>query len=177
MGPKNCEISKLTVRASFSVVVTARSAKKGQAIVDSLEAHQRPDVAFAVVEDVGQDGSFDPVFQSDHHFDYVVHTASPCRFPPEDPVRDILDPAIKGTTGILKSIEAHAPSVKRVVITSSSAAIVSPFQHEKSYDESNWAPFTWEDALNPDNTYPASKVSTERFYPYPNHSGPFKCHR
>lgn len=98
------------------------------------------------------------MFQSEHNFDYVVHTASPVRFAPEDPVKDILDPAIKGTTGILKSIQAHAPSVKRVVITSSSAAVVNPFKHEKSYNESNWAPFTWEDALKPENTYPASKV-------------------
>lgn len=98
------------------------------------------------------------MFQSEHRFDHVIHTASPCRFPPEDPVRDILDPAIKGTTGILKSIQAHAPTVKRVVITSSSAAIVNPSKHEKMYNESSWAPFTWEDALKPEITYPASKV-------------------
>lgn len=98
------------------------------------------------------------MFQSEHKFDYVVHTASPCHLSPKDPVKDILDPAIKGTTGMLKSIHAYAPTVKRVVITSSSAAIVNSFKHEKSYDESNWAPFTWEDALKPENTYPASKV-------------------
>lgn len=77
----------------------------------------------------------------------------------DDPVKDFLDPAIKGTTGILKSIKAYAPNVKRVVITSSSAAIINPWKHERVYDESKWAPFTWEDALKPENAYPASKVS------------------
>ena len=94
-------------------------------------------------------------------FDYVIHTASPYSFKVEDPVRDFLDPAIKGTTGILKSIKAHGPSVKRVVITSSSAAILNPLKHEKVYDESKWAPFTWDDAIaNPQFGYPSSKVSS-----------------
>lgn len=93
-----------------------------------------------------------------HRFDYVVHTASPYSFKVEDPVRDFLDPAIKGTTGILKSVKNHAPTVKRVVITSSSAAIINPKKHEKVYDESKWSPITWDDALQPQFTYPGSKV-------------------
>lgn len=46
---------------SFSVVVTARSQEKGQAIVDSIDEALRPDVSFAVVEDIAQDGAFDHV--------------------------------------------------------------------------------------------------------------------
>lgn len=102
------------------------------------------------------------VFQSGRSFDYVIHTASPYNFNVGDPVKDFLDPAIKGTTGILKSIKAYAPSVKRVVITSSSAAIINPLKHEKVYDESKWAPFTWEQVLaDPKFGYPGSKVSSE----------------
>lgn len=100
------------------------------------------------------------VFQSGTNFDYVIHTASPYSFKVDDPVNDFLNPAIKGTTGILKSIKAYGPSVKRVVITSSSAAIVNPLKHEKVYDETKWAPFTWDDAIsNPRFGYPGSKVS------------------
>ena len=77
----------------------------------------------------------------------------------QDPVKDFLDPAIKGTTGILKSIKAFAPSVKRVVITSSSAAVLNPDNHADVYDESFWAPVTWEQAMIPRNTYRASKAS------------------
>lgn len=100
--------------------------------------------------------------QSDPPFDFVVHTASPYHFNIQDPVRDFLDPAIKGTTGILKSIERFAPSIRRVVITSSSAAIINPGNHPKVYDESIWAPITWEQAMLPQYTYPASKVFSER---------------
>ncbi|POS78915.1 ketoreductase [Diaporthe helianthi] len=147
----------------FSVVVTARSPEKGQAIVGSIDEAQRPDVSFAVVEDIAQEGAFDHVFQSGTKFDYVIHTASPYNFNLGDPVKDFLDPAIKGTTGILKSIKAHAPAVKRVVITSSSAAIINPLKHEKVYDESKWAPFTWDQVIaNPQFGYPGSKVLAEK---------------
>ena len=49
--------------------------------------------------------------------------------------------------------------MKRVVITSSSAAILNPPNHAKIYDETFWAPMTWEEAMQPKNTYRASKVS------------------
>lgn len=73
-------------------------------------------------------------------------------------MKDFLDPAIKGTTGILKAIKANAPTVKRVVITSSFASIVNAKQHEKVYSEKNWNPVTWEEGLDSSNTYRASKV-------------------
>lgn len=92
-------------------------------------------------------------------FDFVVHTASPYQLQVEDPVKDFLDPAIKGTTGLLHSILTHAPSVRRVVITSSSAAVINPKNHSKVYDETYWAPVTWEDAMDPKSTYRCSKVS------------------
>lgn len=59
-------------------MVTARSSKKGQAIVDSLDERLRSDVAFAVIEDVGLDGAFDQVFRSPanvcHILGYVMLT-------------------------------------------------------------------------------------------------------
>ncbi|AEO67349.1 uncharacterized protein THITE_2144733 [Thermothielavioides terrestris NRRL 8126] len=102
------------------------------------------------------------VVKSDPPFDYVVHTASPYQLHWDDPVRDCLDPAIKGTTGILRSIHAYAPNVKRVVITSSSAAILRPPNHPPVYDESSWSDVTWEQALDPAHTYRASKKFAEQ---------------
>lgn len=52
----------------------------------------------------------------------VIHTASPYHFNAKD-AKELLDPAIIGTTGILTSVQKYAPSVKRVVVTSSFAAI------------------------------------------------------
>lgn len=95
----------------------------------------------------------------------MIHTASPFHYNFTDPVTEILEPAIKGTTGILKAIKAYAPSVKRVVITSSFAAITNAPNHLKLYDESVWNPVTWEDAVKDDKftTYRGSKVQTTVF--------------
>jgi nucleoside-diphosphate-sugar epimerase len=74
-------------------------------------------------------------------------------------VKGLLDPAINGTTGILRAIKVFAPQVKRVVITSSFAAIVNPASHPKVYDESSWNPVTWNEAVTERaKAYRGSKV-------------------
>ncbi|KAL2163889.1 hypothetical protein VTH06DRAFT_3101 [Thermothelomyces fergusii] len=147
---------------SFDVVVTVRSHEKGQRILGSVDEERRKRVSYVVVEDIAKKGAFDEVFKTGPPFRYVVHTASPYRMHFDDPVKDCLDPAIKGTTGILESIHAHAPTVRRVVITSSSAAILNPPNHPKVYDESCWADVTWDQAMDPAHTYRASKKFAEQ---------------
>lgn len=159
----------------FDTVVTVRSQAKGQRILDAHPNTPKEKLSFVVVEDVAADGAFDEVcfnlykvpfiadrelqaVKSSPPFDYVLHTASPFHFNVQDPVKDFLDPAIKGTTGILKAIQAYAPTVKRVVVTSSFAAIVDPKTNPKTYSEKNWNPVTWEEAMDPSKVYRASKV-------------------
>lgn len=102
--------------------------------------------------------------KSNPPFEAVLHTASPFHFNVTDPQKDLLDPAIIGTTGILKAIKANAPSVKRVAITSSFAAILSAPKHQDSYSEKNWNPVTWEQAIgnDPATTYRGSKTFAEK---------------
>ena len=89
----------------------------------------------------------------------MIHAASPFLAEFNDPIKDLLDPAIQGTTGILKAIQNHAPGVKRVVITSSFAAIVNPDHPPKVYDESSWNPVTWDEAVaDRAKAYRGSKV-------------------
>lgn len=143
---------------SYTVVVTARSEEKGKRIIDAIPADLRDRVSYVVVSDIAQPGAFDKAVVSDPPFDFVIHTASPYQLHFNDPIADCLDPAIKGTTGILESIHAFAPTVKRVVITSSSAAILDPPNHRKVYDESVWSSVTLDQATEPEHTYRASKV-------------------
>ncbi|KAB5585120.1 hypothetical protein GE09DRAFT_15501 [Coniochaeta sp. 2T2.1] len=145
----------------FTVVATVRSKEKGISLRASLPEFDT-NFDFVVVEDITKEGVFDEAVTSNPPFDYVVHTASPYHLNPRDPVTDFLDPAIKGTTGILHSIKSRAPTVKRVVFTSSSAAILNPKSHAEVYDESVWAPMTWEEALVPQNAYKASKIFAEQ---------------
>lgn len=52
----------------------------------------------------------------------VFHVASPFALATKDPQRDLVDPAVKGTRNVLTEAD-HTASVKRVVVTSSCAAI------------------------------------------------------
>jgi len=119
-------------------------------------------LSYTIVQDIAVDGAFNEAVKSDPPFEAVIHTASPFFFGHTDPVKDILDPAVKGTTGVLKAIQAFAPTVKRVVITSSFAAIVNGKQHPAVYSEELWNPITMEEAMQPAGTYRASKTFAER---------------
>ncbi|GMN26255.1 hypothetical protein TIFTF001_001239 [Ficus carica] len=68
-----------------------------------------------------EEGSFDSVVNG---CDGVFHTASPVYFDVKDPEAEVLDPALKGTLNVLKSC-AKSPSVRRVVLTSSMAAVTA----------------------------------------------------
>lgn len=52
----------------------------------------------------------------------VFHTASPFINVVEDPIRDLIDPAVKGTANVLNTA-TKTPSVTKVVFTSSSSAV------------------------------------------------------
>ncbi|EPS28845.1 Ketoreductase azaE [Penicillium oxalicum] len=146
----------------FDTVFTVRSEEKGDRILENHPNTPKEKLSYVIVKDIAQNGAFDEAIKSDPPFDYVLHTASPFHFNVQDPVKDFLDPAIKGTTGILNAIKAHAPTVKRVVITSSFAAIVNGKKHPKIYSEKEWNPVTWEEAMDPANTYRGSKTFAEK---------------
>ncbi|KAJ5666962.1 hypothetical protein N7462_011371 [Penicillium macrosclerotiorum] len=155
-------IVDILLQHSFDVVFTVRSEEKGKRILENHPNTPQKKLSFVIVKDVAQDGAFDEAVKSNPPFDYVLHTASPFHFNIDDPVKDFLDPAIKGTTGILKAIKAYAPSVKRVVVTSSFAAIVNAKQHPKVYSEKEWNPVTWQEAMDHSNVYRASKTFAEK---------------
>ena len=62
---------------------------------------------------------------SDPPFEGAVNCASPYHYKSKtEEIRRLISTAVDGTTGIPKAIKAHAPTVKRVVITSSYAAMI-----------------------------------------------------
>lgn len=69
--------------------------------------------------DLLQSGSYAEAMQG---CELVYHTASPFTMDINDPQKDLIDPAVKGTQNVLETANATA-TVKRVVVTSSCAAI------------------------------------------------------
>lgn len=153
------------LKRGHSVVATVRSQAKADKIREVYANVPEKTLSFALVEDIAKEGAFDKAVVSDPPFEAVVHTASPFHFKATDIQKELLDPAIIGTTGILKSIRANAPSVKKVVITSSFASIVDGSKGdwpEHTYSEEDWSPLTKEQALeNANNGYRASKKFAE----------------
>jgi nucleoside-diphosphate-sugar epimerase len=76
---------------------------------------------------------------------YVQHTASPFWLTCNDPQKDFVDPALKGTTSVMEA--AVKAGIKRVVVTSSLAAVGPPqawvtdpskADKEKVFTEDDW---------------------------------------
>ncbi|KAK9468408.1 hypothetical protein V1512DRAFT_235199 [Lipomyces arxii] len=154
-------VLKILIDRGYTVKATVRS----QAKADYIK-NQYPDakLSFSIVPDIAASGAFDEAVKG---VDYIVHTASPFHFKVTDPVKDMLDPAVKGTRSVLEAAKAYAPQVKRIVITSSFAAIVNITKGDwpgHVYTEEDWNEVTWEEAAGKDasTTYRGSKTFAEK---------------
>lgn len=152
------------LEAGHDVVFTVRTAEKGEYILQNHSQTPKVKLSFVVVEDIAVEGAFDLAVQSEPPFDAVLHTASPFHFNIKDVKKDLLDPAINGTQGILWSIKKYAPNVARVVVTSSFAAMARHGNHPLVYDESIWSFLTVQDAEHQGLfvAYSASKTLAEQ---------------
>ena len=89
-----------------------------------------------IVADITQPGAFDTAVKD---VDGIIHMASPFTYKITDNEKDLIIPAINGTKRILESTVSFAPKVKRVVVTSSFAAIADfskGLRPRHVYDES-----------------------------------------
>ena len=121
-------------------------------------------LTFAIVPDVASPGAFNDAVKD---VDGVIHTASPFAVQVEDNERDLLQPAIKGTTEIIQAVQTYAPQVKRIVITSSFASILDTSLGDRpgyNYTEADWNPISYDEAKTADGptAYCASKNFAER---------------
>ncbi|KAF1983211.1 flavonol reductase [Aulographum hederae CBS 113979] len=121
-------------------------------------------LSFVFVQDIAASGAFDEAVKG---VDGVIHTASPFILNVEDSERDLLIPAIKGTTGVLEALAKNNPDATRVVITSSFASIIDMSQGYRpgyTYSEADWNPATYDEAKadNGGFAYCASKCFAER---------------
>ena len=118
-------------------------------------AKDQPGTLELVAADLLKEGSFDAAIDG---CELVVHSASTVRLTAKDPQRDIIDVAVKGTTNVLGSV-AKVGNVKRVVLTSSIAAVVDDsLPHDYRFSEDDWN----ESATIETSPYPLSKTLAER---------------
>ena len=126
------------LRRGYTVRATVRDPadEKKTAHLLAMAADAESAGALALVAaDLLQEGSFD---QAVAGCELVCHVAASVKLRADDPRREILDPAVKGTANVLASVR-RAGTVKRVVLTSSIAAIFDHTQpRDKVYTEADW---------------------------------------
>ncbi|KAL0485354.1 phenylacetaldehyde reductase [Acrasis kona] len=103
--------------------------------------------------DLLQEGSFKDAFEG---VKIVFHTASPFQRQVEDPQRDLVDPAVKGTMNVLK--QAKESGVDRVVLTASVATIIRPSTIDHLFTHEDWNT----EATIESAPYPFSKTEAEK---------------
>lgn len=147
------ELVKQLLAAGYRVRGTTRNVEKAveQGELTSLPgASERLEL---VAADLNEPGAFTPHMTD---VEYVLHTASPYILQVDDPQRDLVDPAVNGTMSVLHSA-AETPSVKRIVLTSSFAA-VSNGGRDEPYSEADWN----EESSLTNGPYAYSKTMAER---------------
>lgn len=135
----------ILLKRGYAVRGTVRSQKKADFIINKYPQY-KDKLDFVIVEDIANEGAFEGALDG---ISGIFHLASPFHFKINDNKKDMLDPAIKGTTGILETA-LKFPSVKRVIITSSFAAILNTTKFGTGYvfTEKDWNPVTEEEAIN-----------------------------
>lgn len=127
------EIVKQLLECGYHVRGTTRNVGKANEKGELTTLNGAAERLELVEADLNEPGAFSAPMVG---CEYVIHTASPYTLDVEDPHRDLVDPAVKGSLSVLESAAA-TPSVKRIVLTSSFAAI-SDGPRREPYDESEW---------------------------------------
>ncbi|CAO3694408.1 unnamed protein product [Umbelopsis ramanniana] len=116
-----------------------------------------------------KEGAFDDAVKD---VEAIAHVASPVGVSSDDPVKDVVEVAIKGTTSLLNSALKYGKNVKSVVVVSSVASVLdSSVPEEFVYTEKNWNDGAIKtvlelkakgEVINPFIAYMASKNEAER---------------
>ncbi|TFK50268.1 NAD-P-binding protein [Heliocybe sulcata] len=151
--------------AGYSVRGTVRSEEKANNWIAAFPQY-KDKFEYAIVEDMTQPNAYDEAVKG---VDIIAHIASPTHWQPKDNEKDILLPAINGTKNIVSATKLE-PKIKRVVFTSSFAAVADPRTPPpagKVYTSDDWNPITYEEGKNstePRWTYQASKALAEKTF-------------
>ncbi|KAJ7487923.1 hypothetical protein FB451DRAFT_1362547 [Mycena latifolia] len=158
------QIILILLDRSWKVRACVRNPSKADAWRAKFPMFSADQLEFVSVPDMQVDGSFDDAVKG---CEVVFHTASPFNFVFKDNEKDMLIPAKLGALTLLKAAKAEL-AVKRVIFTSSFAAIVDPHLDPRpghTYTEVDWNPSTWEEAVkstDPHFVYLASKAHAEK---------------
>lgn len=155
------------LKDGYHVVGTVRSSDKGEYLTQLFQKQFPNKFTYTIAADLEAPGAFDDAVKD---VDAVLHTASPFHFNAEGKALDaLINPAVNGTKSVLSSIKSHGTKVKRVVVTSSYAAILeSTRKPPVVFTEADWNESSVANSKRDGNNqasldaYRASKTLAER---------------
>lgn len=153
---------KQLLEKGYKVVGSVRTSAKGENLEKQLN---NKNFKYDIIDDIENKDAISKFIKNNSEATVLLHTASPFHFEVNDIQKDLLDPAVKGTKAVLSAVKEHGPQIKRVVITSSYAAIMNLTDKTpgRVENEDSWNPITQEEALqNPLFGYVASKTFAEK---------------
>jgi len=148
---------KYLVKNGYQARGTVRSLKN-PAKVQHLMDMKEPVQLFEA--DLLKEGSFDTCFKG---CAAVLHVASPFQLNVDNPQKDLVDPAVKGTLNVLEACKREG--VKRVVLTSSCAAITcqTAMDNPEEFKDKVWTEKDWnEKSTLEKGAYRLSKYLAEK---------------
>ena len=141
------------LQAGYNVSATVRTKEQAANVRQTIAKHTDTQKLEFVYADLLRDEGWD---QAVAGCDFVLHVASP--FPSEAPKdeNDLILPAREGTLRVLRA--AQKAGVKRVVLVSSTAAVISGHEEEnRDFNESDWT-----DTSKTNYAYAKSKTLAEQ---------------
>ena len=119
----------------YAVRGTLRSQSRAQEVRDGLSSTGVDISNLELVEaDLLKDDGWEDAVTG---MDYILHVASPFIIGMPKHENDLIRPAVEGTERVLSA--AIAKKVKKVVLTSSCAAIVDTFDGKQNFTEDDWS--------------------------------------
>eukprot|EP00877_Chromochloris_zofingiensis_P008773 jgi/Chrzof1/4149/Cz14g00270.t1 len=160
------ELIKQLLSKGYNVRGTVRSLASKDKVSHLLKLNEALPGNLTLYEaDLLKAGSFDEATKGAH---LVFHTASPFQVSNNitDPMAELVEPAVEGTKNVLSSVAKHKDTVRKVLLTSSFAAVVkskSGPSNGRVYTEEDWnTDSSPETCTNAQQTYVYSKVAAER---------------
>ncbi|KAJ3039262.1 methylglyoxal reductase (NADPH-dependent) gre2 [Rhizophlyctis rosea] len=128
-------VAEQLLQLGFSVRGSVRDLAKAEYLKKRWAQHGDK-IEFVVISDLVKKEGFDEAVKG---VDGIAHVASPFHFNVRDAYADLINPAVKGTTSVLESALSQGNhQIKRIVVTSSFAALAHPAEPGYKFTEADW---------------------------------------
>ena len=162
-GFVGAHVLDLLLKNNYSVRGTVRSLSNATFFqVKYSQACLNGNLTFVTVPDIGAPGALDEAAKG---FDFICHVASPFFTSTNDPIKELVEPAVNGTRSVVYSA-LKSKTLKKMSILNSFASVVDLSKNTRPgyvYTAEDWNPVTPEQAAQDGHYgYFASKTFAER---------------